>query len=185
MKDELILSLLWKRAEGALDALARRFGRRLQATAMNILGSREDAEETVNDTYLEIWNVIPPKRPDPLAGFVYRVGRNLALDRLRHDLAKKRSSRYDVSLEELEGCIPGPWLEEQISARALGQAINRFLDRQPRTHRDLFLRRYWYGDSVQQIARDYEMLPNTVTVRLRRMRAQLREFLVKEGFLYE
>ena len=185
MKDTVILDLLWKRAEKALELMAKAFGKRLHHTAMNILGSPQDAEESVNDTYLEIWNTVPPKRPQPLEGFVYRVGRNLALDRLRFRTARKRSSGYDLSLEELENCIPDRMMEEQIEARALGNAINRFLWSQSTQNRDLFLRRYWFGDSVQEIAKAYEMRPNTVTVRLGRIRSQLRTFLIGEGYLYE
>lgn len=180
-----ILTLLLRRSEEAIGAMVHRFGARLMSTALNILGIREDAEEAVSDTYYAVWNVVPPKEPDPLDPFVYRVGRNLALKRLRRNTAQKRNGSYDVSLEELEGCIPARTLEESFSARELGRAIDRFLDTLPRQSRTIFLRRYWFGDSVKAIAADLGLRENTVTVRLTRTRDRLRMYLQKEGFLDE
>ncbi len=184
MEDKQILALLLARAERAIEELAAKFGRRLRATALNILGSIRDAEESVSDTYLAIWNAIPPKEPDPLAGFVYKTGRNLALNRLRASTAQKRNGTYDLSLEELAGCIPGPALEEQVEARELGLAIDAFLATLSRENRNLFLRRYWFGDSVRDIARNFGLRENTVSVRLGRIRAQLKDHLTKEGHWY-
>ena len=183
MEDRKILALLWKRAEQALEAMAKKYGRRLYLTARNILGIHEDAEESVNDTYLAVWNAVPPAKPDPLEGYVYRTGRYIALDRLRFLTADKRCGRYDVPLEELEGCIPGQYLEETVDAIWLGRAINAFLVTVSATNRNIFLRRYWYGDDVKTIARDLELRPNTVTVRLSRMRTALHDHLQKEGYL--
>ena len=182
MEDSKIIQLLWDRAENALEAVARRFGARLYQTAMNILGSFQDAEESVNDTYLAVWNTIPPKKPNPLAGFVYKIGRNNALNRMRSNLAQKRNNTYDLSLEELEGCIPGPALEAQLDARELGRLIDRFLDTLSPENRHIFLRRYWFGDGVNQIAKSFSLSQNTVSVRLRRMREGLRTYLIKEGY---
>ena len=183
MEDRKILLLLWNRAERAIEAMVKKYGRRLYCTARNILGVHEEAEESVNDTYLAVWNAVPPVRPDPLEGYVYRTGRNIALDRLKFLTAEKRCSRYDVPLEELEACIPTHWLEETVDAIWLGRAINAFLGTQNSTNRSIFLRRYWYGDDVKTIARDLELRPNTVTVRLSRMRDALHDHLEKEGYL--
>lgn len=182
MDDKKIILLLWNRAERALDALAKKYGPRLLATARNILGSREDAEESVNDTYLAVWNSVPPKQPDPLAGFVCKTGRNLALKRLRDNSAQKRNGTYDLSLDELAECIPGLALEEAVEARELGRAIDSFLSTVSRDTRILFLRRYWFGDSVKDIAKYFGMTVNAVNVRLSRTRAQLRDYLIKEGY---
>ena len=138
-----------------------------------------------DDALICLWNAIPPSRPDPLAGFVFKTGRNLALKRLRHNTAEKRNSQYDLSLEELSGCIPGSSLEEALSARALGQAIDRFLTALPRESRIMFLRRYWFGDSVGQIAAALGCTENTVSVRLNRCRNKLRTYLEQEGFFHE
>ncbi len=182
MEDSTIIRLLFDRAETAISALGEKFGRRLKSLALNILGSIRDAEECVSDTYFAIWNAIPPKQPESLAGFVYKTGRNQALKRLRADTAQKRDDRYDLSLEELAGCIPGPALEAQVEARELGLAIDGFLAGQPRTNRVIFLRRYWFGDSVRDIGRALGMTENAVTLRLRRVREQLRTYLIKEGY---
>lgn len=185
MNDRKILSMLLKRAEGAIEAMAQKFGQRLLATARNILGNFQDAEESVSDTYLAVWNAVPPKEPDPLSGFVYKTGRNQALKRLRYETACKRDSSYDVSLEELSGCIAGVSLEDEFDARLLGRAIDRFLDTISKTSRILFLRRYWFGDSVKEIAQHFDMTENAVSVRLGRTRGQLRTYLIKEGLLHD
>ena len=186
MEDKKIVQMLWDRLEQALEELARKFGRRLLYTAMNILGNPEDAEEAVNDTYIALWNTIPPERPDPLAGYVHRTGRNIALNKYRHLSAQKRNSQYDVSLEELAGILPAPSFEELLDARELGQAIDRFLDTVNRSSRVLFLRRYWFGDSVKELAHAFGMSENTVSVRLSRLRKQLKTYLIeKEGYFCE
>ena len=185
MEDQKIIKLLWQRAESAIAALSAKFGKRLMSIAMNILGVRQDAEETVNDTYLAVWNTVPPRQPDPLAGYVYTTGRNISLDRLKYNTAEKRDSRYDVSIDELANCIPAPALEESVEARELGLAINRFLETVSAHNRALFLRRYWFGDSVQEIANDLGLRENAASVRLGRLRMQLREHLMKEGYIDE
>lgn len=178
---EPIIKLLWHRSEKGLAELAKQFGRRLYQTALNIIGIREDAEESVNDTYMAVWSVIPPKKPEPLAPFVYRIGRNIALNRARANAAQKRCG-YDVPLDELAGCIAGPDLWETLDARALGRAIDTFLDTLSRNSRVIFLRRYWFGDSVKDIAQALGMSESAVSVRLHRAREQLKAYLTKEGF---
>lgn len=185
MEDRKILELLWNRLDSAIDALAAKFGKLLYQIALNILNSHPDAEESVNDTYLAIWNAVPPQRPDPLAGFVYRIGRNTALKRLRQNTAQKRNSTYDLSLDELSGSIPDSALEETLDARELGRAIDRFLGEQTADNRIIFLRRYWFGDSVGSIAKLMNLRENTVSVRLNRIRADLKTYLTKEGFIHE
>ncbi len=185
MDDRQILKLFFVRAEGAIEALAEKFGNTLERIAMNILENREDAQESTNDTYLALWNAIPPQEPEPLAPYVYRTGRNVALKHLAYANAQKRCSRYDVSLEELSGCLPGEDLEQKVDARAVGQAMDAFLQTQSRENRYIFLRRYWYGDSVRDIAGALKMQENAVSVRLNRLRGKLKDYLIKEGFYYE
>ena len=181
MEDVHILDLLWARSETALTALEKRFGMRLYRTAYNILGSHPDAEEAVNDTYLALWDAIPPERPQPLEGYVHRTGRNVALKKLRFQSAQKRNSHYNVSLNELAGALPDNSLQEALDARALGQAIDRFLDTLSDTNRKLFLRRYWFCDPIKDVASALGMSHNSATVRLSRLRVQLKDFLHKEG----
>ena len=185
MEDKRIIRLLFDRSEQALTILNRQFGPRLFHTARNILGDDQDAEECVNDTFLAIWNAIPPKEPDPLAGFVYKTGRNLALKRLRYQAAAKRNTHYDLSLEELSGCLPGASLDDTISARELGQALDRFLETLSRDSRIIFLRRYWFGDSVTEIAAALGRSENSVSVTLNRCRNKLRIHLEQEGYFHE
>lgn len=186
MEDKKIIELLWNRVEAALDAIAKKFGKRLLYTAMNILGNPQDAEEAVNDTYMALWNAIPPERPDPFTGYVHKTGRNVALNKYRYLTAEKRDSQYDLSLEELSGILPGPSFEELLDARELGRATDRFLDTVSKENRILFLRRYWFGDSVKHLAKAMGMTENTVSVRLSRLRGQLKTYLVdREGFFHE
>lgn len=182
MDDGHIIQLLFDRVEAAIDALAQRFGPRLYATAMNILCSSRDAEECVNDTYWALWNAIPPEHPDPLCAYTYRVGRNIALKKLRDTTAQMRNSTYDLSLDELADCIPDNCVWDTLDARELGRSIDRFLTTQAKENRVIFLRRYWFGDSVKDIARDMGMKEGVVSVRLNRQRRALKDHLSKEGY---
>lgn len=182
MEDRQIIALLWDRVEAAIEALRIKFGKRVFATAMNILGDRRDAEEAESDTYLAVWNAVPPANPAPLCAFVYRIGRNAALYILRRRTAQKRYSGYEVCLDELSQTLSGSSLEEQMDARLLGQAIDRFLDTLSKENRILFLRRYWFGDDLPTLARERGMRQGTVSVRLHRIRNQLKDYLIKEGF---
>ena len=182
MDDRRILQLLWARLESGIEALQRKFGRRLYQIAMNILNVSQDAEEAVNDTYLAVWNAIPPAKPDPLCAYAYRVGRNIALKRLRSNTAAVRRADYDLSLDELADCIPAGDLWERMEARELGSLLNRFLDGQSKENRIVFVRRYWFGDSVKNIARGLGLKERTVSARLSRTRAALKDYLNKEGY---
>ena len=181
MDDREIIALLWNRAENALSALAQQFGHRLQRLAGNILRNPWDAEECVNDTYLALWNSIPPQRPEPLAPYALRLCKNIAVSRMRTMLAQKRSG-YEIALDELSECIGTPSLEETLDARELGRAIDRFLDTLTLQNRVIFLRRHWYGDAVSEIAVRVGLSENAVSVRLNRTRNKLRAYLIKEGF---
>lgn len=180
MTDEILLDLLWERSEDALHKLRSAFDKVLQRICMNILDSPQDAEEVVNDTYLAIWNAIPPQRPSSLSAYACKTGKQLALKKLRFLSARKRSSQYEVSLEELSGVLSGNSLEETLDARILGEAINRYLRTLDETNRRIFLRRYWFGDSVKALAKAEGMTPNALSLRLSRLRDGLRTHLEKE-----
>ena len=187
MDDKQIIRLFFARAEEAIGALKVRFGNTLYRIAMNILANHNDAEETTNDTYLAIWNAIPPKAPEPLAPYVYRTGRNMALKRLEYLSAEKRNNSYDVSLDELGACLPdnddGP--EQAVIIQEIADSINKFLEQDTDMNRYIFMRRYWYGDSVEDIAKAVNMKSGAVSVRLSRIRTKLKEHLIKEGYYYE
>lgn len=176
MDDRTLIQSLVDRIETVFEALAQRFGPRLTSIAMNILDNSEDTEECVNDTYLAIWNAIPPANPDPLAPYVYRTGKNIALNRFRAQHTQKRSG-YELSLEELAACIPAPNPD-----RDLGRGLNDWLKTLSKKDRAIFLLRHWFGDSVKSIAKGMAMTEGAVSVRLHRLKNQLKEYLTKEGY---
>lgn len=185
MEDKQIINLLFSRAEQALQVLKERYSNALYKIAMNILGNHHDAEETTNDTYLAVWNAIPPKEPDPLAPYVYRTAINIALKRLEYLSAEKRNGRYDVSLDELAAYLPDDNTEKAFVAQEIAESINNFLKKDTAMNRYIFIRRYWYGDTVEDISKAVVMKSSAVSVRLNRIRAKLKEHLIKEGYYYE
>lgn len=186
MEDKQIIKLFFMRTEEALRVLKERYGKTLYRIAINILGNHHDAEETTNDTYLAIWNAIPPKEPEPLAPYVYRTGRNMALKRLEYLSAEKRNSRYDLSLDELAACLPDDNNPEQtLIIKEIADSINKFLEKDSALNRYIFIRRYWYGDTVEDISKEVNMKSGAVSVRLNRIRTKLKEQLIKEGYYYE
>lgn len=183
MGENEILAQLRTRSETAIDALRQAYGDRLYGIAYNILGNHRDAEEVVSDTYLAVWNRIPPETPESLAGFVYKIGKHLALKKRRYLEAQKRGDGYDLCLEELADSLSGDTLETRIDARELGRALNRFLKTLNEENRNLFLRRYWFGDSIKDLAKAQGLSENTLSVRLSRLRDRLRKHLNEEGLL--
>ena len=183
MNDSEILDLFFARSEEAIDALRRTYGPTCLRLARNILSSPQDAEECASDAYLAAWNAIPPQRPEPLAPWLYRVVRNLALRRYRANTAQKRNSFYDTALDELAESLPAPaGVEDALDAKELGTLLDRFLEDMDSTSRTLFLRRYWFGDRVEDIAGAMGMSRNAVSVRLHRLRNRLRAYLNEEGY---
>ena len=183
LEDSEIISLFFERSEQAIRELDRKYGPVVKKTAANILNDRQDAEECVNDTYLRVWNSIPPHAPDPLVSYTCRIARNLAVNRYHANKAEKRGG-YDLILDEMQECIPsGVDVETEYEAKELGVAINRFLYTLDHNDRFLFVRRYWYADSVKDIARAMHSRENRISVRLFRLREKLRNTLNKEGLL--
>lgn len=184
LEDNEIIELFWARSEQAIGELDRKYGETVKKTAANLLRSRQDAEECVNDTYLGVWNRIPPQRPDPLAAFVCRIARNLAVSRLRRDGAQKRGGGLDLVLDEMEDFLPSAFsVEEEVEAKELVEAVNRFLAALDYDDRYLFVRRYWFADGVKDIAAAMRREENAVSLRLFRLRKRLRKSLQKEGLL--
>ncbi len=184
MEDSKIISLFFERSEQAIEELDRKHGPAVKRTAANILKDRLDVEECVSDTYLRTWNSIPPQAPNPLASYVCRIAHNLAIDRYHANTAEKRNGKYDLVLDEIEECIPsGMSVETELDAKELGASINRFLSGLSKEDRFLFVRRYWYADSVRELAAETGSSPNRISVRLFRLREKLRNTLKKEGLL--
>lgn len=184
MDDSKIIAMFFARSEQALTALAEKYGKLCQTIAANILGNTEDAEECVNDTYLAVWNTIPPQKPNPLRTYLCKITRNIAVTRYHSNTAQKRNSHYDIALDELEKCLfSEETVESHAFAKELSHLLDRFLSDLDKRSRVMFVRRYWYADSVAQIAKDFGMRPNSVSVQLSRIRSKLRAFLIKEGYL--
>ena len=184
MTDTEIINLFFERSEQAIEELAKKHGSAVAGVARNILGNAQDAEECVNDTYLGAWNAIPPHRPNPLRTFVCKIARNLATKKYHSNTADKRNSQYDLALDELEEYLADESsVEEAYEAKELAEAINGFLATLSYSDRFIFTRRYWYSDPVQDIAKMADSTPNSVTVRLFRIREKLKRYLVKEGLL--
>ena len=181
MEDEKILDLFWNREEAAIRETDAAYGRRLYGLANNILRSFQDAEECVNDTYLRTWDAIPPRRPGHFFGFLAAICRNLSLNRLDWREAAKRKAEVVALTEEMQQCIPDPGGDRQLEGKELGRVLNAFLASLPRESRMIFVRRYWYVDTVTQIAERYGISESKVKMRLSRTREKLRAYLEKEG----
>jgi RNA polymerase sigma-70 factor (ECF subfamily) len=184
MTDEEIISLFFERSEQAISELAAKHGKAVARIVRNILSDEEDVKECVNDTWLGVWNSIPPNRPDPLRAYVCRIARNLAAKRYHANTAEKRNSQYDLALEELAECIPDrDNVEDTYGAKELAAAISSFLDTLDYRDKFLFMRRYWYADSLSDIAAMSGLGYKTVSVRLTRVKAKLKKHLMEEGLL--
>ena len=183
MTDAEILDLYWERSETAIHETAHRYGRYCTKIAMNILRNEEDSEECVNDTYLNVWNSIPPERPSVFPSFLGRVARNLALDMYKARKAKKRAGdETALLLSELEDCIPsGRSVEDEVEAGVAAEAIDRFLSTIAKDDRMFFVRRYWYADPIAEIARRFAAGESKVKTSLFRTRKKLRDYLENEG----
>ena len=181
MEDQKIVDLYWNRDEDAILHTQRKYGGLCQTIANNILGNPQDAEECVNDAYLKVWNSIPPERPESLLGFLSRVVRNISLDKCRFNRAEKRSRGADIMFSELEECLSDESLAALNEDEGIVDAINRFLKTLDQENRILFVRRYYYMDSNEMLAKTFRMNDNTIRQRLFRMRENLKKFLEKEG----
>ncbi|MBP3413230.1 MAG: sigma-70 family RNA polymerase sigma factor [Oscillospiraceae bacterium] len=184
MEDHEIIELFFARSEDAIAALARKYGTASKKLAQGILNDREDAEECVNDAYLGVWNTIPPRRPKPLLTYLCAIVRNQALKKYHSKTAAKRNSTYDVALSELEHCFPSSdSVEEAFDAAETARCVNAFLKALDRESRILFVRRYWYAESVGDLAVLFRTNRHTISLRLFRIREKLKKHLRKEGIV--
>ena len=184
MDDAKIVQLYWDRNEQAILATADKYGNYCASIAKNILGNHEDAEECVNDTYLNAWNSMPPHRPSILSTFLGKIVRNLSIKRYKHNTADKRGGgQATVVLNEIaEFVSDADSVEQEIDRKELVTAIDSFLDRLPADKRNIFICRYWYFDSISDIANRFRMTENNVSVTLNRLRLKLHNYLLERGF---
>lgn len=172
--DAEIVELYFARDEEAIRKTADKYGGYCKSISMSLLHSEPDADECVNDTWLKTWNSIPPKRPSVLRTFLARIVRHLSIDRYHRE---KYNRDLEVALDELTVCSP---VEEGSSA--LGEELREFVDGLEETDRKLFVGRYWYGYPVHRLAEAYGMTPNAVSLRLYRVRLDLRAHLEERGY---
>ncbi|MBO4229933.1 MAG: RNA polymerase sigma factor [Clostridia bacterium] len=180
MLDSEIISLFWKRDESALRELRKKYDALARSVAGNLLGDARDAEECINDSYLGMWNSIPPQKPAFLSAYFCGITRNLALKRLRDSGAQKRSAVFD-ELTDLISVPAEPSDPEEVGKAA--DVINDFLSKQSRSSRVLFLQRYYLGKSIREAAKCAGMTESGAKTRLSRMRAKLKVKLEEEGIL--
>ncbi len=184
MEDLKIIEMFFERKECAITETERKYGRYLSKIAYNILFDTEDSEECVNDTYMKAWNSIPPQQPEILSTFLGKITRHLAIDLFRKKHAEKRkNSEYALSLSELDECIPDKFsAEKEIEQKELSESINRFLASLSKENRDIFVCRYFYSDSIKEIASFFKSNESKIKSSLFRSRKALKEHLEKEGF---
>lgn len=182
LEDNKIIKLFFDRSEKAIEALSEKYGKLCFKVAYNILNNHEDTEECVNDAYLGAWNTIPPKEPNPLAAYILKLTRNQALNRYDYNSAKKRANSVTVSIEELEFRLqsadsPEKALEEKL----ITQYIDEYIETLSESNRLLFVRRFWYLDTYEELSVLTGIKTSTLKVRVMRLRDSLRDYLWEKG----
>lgn len=183
MTDQTIIDLFWQRSEDAIRNTSQKYGKYLTRIAMNILNYHEESEECVNDTYLAAWEQIPPDRPQKLLPYLGRITRCLALNRYDYLTAQKRNAEFTLQLSELEECLMGTdSIETQYESGEVASVISAFLRMQNPDVRNIFIRRYWFSDSIAEIAGRFNMSESKVKSVLFRTRNRLKRHLESEGY---
>ena len=182
LDDKKIIELFFMRSEHAIIELSQKYGSVFKKVAFNILNNKEDTEECLNDAYLGTWKTIPPQKPNSLLSYVCQIVRNLAIKKYHRNTAAKRNSIYDIALDELENCFPSSdSVEEEFNAVETAQIIDRFLATLDKENGIMFVRRYWYADSVDDLAKLFKTSNHNISVHLSRTREKLKKYLIKEG----
>lgn len=184
MEDAAIIALYFRRSESAITETKSKYGRMLMSISFGILKSLQDAEECESDTYLKTWDAIPPERPNIFSAFLSKITRNLSLNRYDEMHAQKRGNgEIPLLLDELAECIPDRnSIDDYINEQALKQVLDEFLGKQKKDARIIFMRRYWFGDSVQEISDKYGYGTSKIKMSLMRSRTELKKILEEEGF---
>lgn len=184
MDDKKIIGLFNERSQQAITQISEKYGKVSLKIAENILKNKEDAKECVNDAFLVVWNNIPPENPQPLSSYLFRIVRNISLKKYHQNTAIKRNSFYDTAFDELENIFCSENIpENEFDVKELSLAVNAFLQEQSKDNRIMFVRRYFYGDSVSNISSLFGASPHFVSVRLSRTREKLKKYLTKEGLI--
>ena len=181
MEDVKIIHLFFDRSEEALRETEKKYGSYIKGIAYRFLGSREDSEEIAGDTYLAAWNSIPPQKPNSLKYYLAKIARNLSMNRLDYKTAQCRNQSGDVLLSELEECLSDPRSQDQWEAKELGMVLNRFLAALQTEDCGIFLGRYFYGCTIEELSEKYRLPDHRIKYRLSKLRKLLKEDLQKEG----
>ena len=184
MEDEQIIELFYARSEEAIRQTKEKYGAACMHLLRNLLRSELDAEECASDVYLALWNSIPPEKPEPLLTYLLKIARNQGLRRITYEHAQRRDHGILIPLEELESCLASAETVEQVVAgKLLEQEIAQFLRTLPKKDRQLFIRRYWFCDSVEEMAECFGWSGSKIKSKLMRLRKRLHDHLTREGFL--
>ena len=185
MEDEKIIELYWNRNENAISETSKKYGNYLYKIAFNILSDNEDSEESVNDTYMNAWNEIPPTRPNILSAFLGKITRYISLNKYRAKKANKRGGEeIDVAFEEIEECVPTKNdIYDEIETKELAKTISDYLKQLPKTERKVFICRYYYLDSLSDISENFGFSQSKIASMLHRTRKKILSHLEKEGVL--
>ncbi len=180
IEDEKIIEMFFDRSEQGIRELDNKYGKICHNLSYNIVNSRQDAEECVNDAYLGAWNTIPPTRPNPLLSYIVKIVRNISMNIYYRKETAKRSSHYTVAMEEIKNCLAAPnTVEAETEARELARIIESFLDTLTVENRVIFMRRYWFADSCKDIAEFVGLTEKNISVRLTRIRQKMKEYLAE------
>ena len=180
MEDNQIIELYWNRNENAISETDKKYGKYCNYIAYNILQNAEDSNECVNDTYLRMWNTIPPQRPNVFKLFIAKITRNLAIDKFRKN---KHKSIMEEVLEELKDCTSNTNIENEVEYSEILKNINTFLDNLSQDKRYVFIDRYWSFYSIENISNKYKLKKGNVKVMLSRIRKELKEYLKGVGLI--
>ncbi len=184
MNDRQIIELYWNRDEQAISMTAEKYGTYCYSVAYKILHNEEDSKESVNDTYLSAWNSIPPHKPNILKTFLGKIARRISIDRWRKKNAEKRNAEITEVLEELSECVsPRGNPMTEIEKKQLDETVNNFIAELKDVEQRVFICRYWYAESVKEIAKQFCFSESKVKVMLMRTRNKLKERLEKEDLL--
>ena len=181
MSDQEIIKLFFARSEQGISELDAKYGVQSRRFSENIVGSAEDAEECVNDSYLKVWQTVPPKKPDPLKAFLFCIVRNFSINRYHANTAKKRACEYGASLEELSELDSGEDVHERFESAELARLIEDFVSSLSRENRIIFMRRYFFAQGCAEIGALLGYSEKNVTVRLSRLRKKMKKYLEERG----
>ena len=182
MTDKAIMEMLFERSESSISTIDEKYGAKCRKIALGILGNEQDAEECVNDAYLTVWNTVPPEKPASFFGYLYKILRNISLKKYRANNAQKRCSYYSEALEEIEQTLAAEEsVENELDKKHFKEIMEEFLDSLNEENRIAFVRRYWFSESYEEIAREMNMSEGSVSMRLVRTRNKMKEFLNERG----